>query len=372
MELIKRSLLAKIAKKLDTDSAIILFGARQVGKTTLLNELVQKIDNFLWFNADDIIDIRKLNNMIEYHPEILLDYKYLIIDEAQLLENVGVKLKVLHDKYKDKGLQIIATGSSSFDLANKINEPMTGRKWEFQMFPFMFSELVEHHGLEEERKLLKKRLIYGSYPRAVFSPGDEKDVLFSLANSTLYKDILKWSNLYKSNKIADLTKTLAHQIGSTVNYSEIAAHIKLDRKTVEKYITLLEQTFIIFRLSSFSRNLRNEIKRFDKIYFYDNGIRNAVISNFNQVDSRTDVGGLFENYFISEMMKKKQYQNYYFWRDRKQREIDLVEEHNGQIKTYEIKWSSNRSPQTPKFFLEKYLPVSSDFVNSENYYRFLK
>ncbi|MDR2799549.1 MAG: ATP-binding protein [Bifidobacteriaceae bacterium] len=371
--MIKRKLEDKVRKFLGTENAIILFGARQVGKTTLLENLMKKKDNILWYNLDDTKDAQEFRVLLEY-PEDYLDenVEYLVIDEAQQMEDIGRELKVLHDKYKKSKLQIIATGSSSFDLANEVNEPMTGRKWEFQMQPVTFSEMSEYHGLEKEKSLLENRLIYGHYPKIVTSTEDNaRDNLSSLANSILYKDVLKWGNIRKSTKIENLLETLAYQIGSTVNYTEIASSLELDKITVEKYINLLEQAFIIFRLKTFSRNLRNEIKTKRKIYFYDLGIRNAVIDNFDKLENRDDEGKLFENFIISEMIKKRDLKNYYYWRSAKQQEVDLVELVNGKINAYEIKWNPKRFATIPKYFIEKYLPLNMKIINRENFDQFL-
>ncbi|MDR2748983.1 MAG: ATP-binding protein [Bifidobacteriaceae bacterium] len=371
--MIKRELEGKIRKFLGTENAIILFGARQTGKTTLLENLMKNKDNVLWYNLDDTKDAEKFRVLLEY-PEDYLDENtnYLVIDEAQQMEDIGRELKVLHDKYKRTKLQIIATGSSSFDLANIVNEPMTGRKWEFQMQPVTFSEMCEYHGLEKEKSLLEKRLIYGYYPKVVTSSeSSARDNLSSLANSILYKDVLKWGNIRKSTKIEDLLKALAYQIGSTVNYTEIASLIELDKITVEKYINLLEQAFIIFRLNTFSRNLRNEIKAQRKIYFYDLGIRNAVIDKFDKLENRDDEGKLFENFIICEMIKKRDLRSYYYWRSVKQQEVDLVELVNGKTNAYEIKWSPERFPKIPKYFIEKYLPLNMKIINRENFDQFL-
>lgn len=227
--------------------------------------------------------------------------KTVIIDEAQRIEDIGIRLKLITDQLPD--IQLIATGSSSFDLANKINEPLTGRKWEYKMYPLSFEEMVNHHGLMDEKRLLPHRLVYGYYPDVVNHPGSEVEILKQLSDSYLYKDILDWEHIKKANKIVKLLQALAFQVGSEVSYNELGQLCDLDPKTVERYVILLEQSYIIFRLGSFSRNLRNELKSSRKIYFYDNGIRNAVIANFALAETRPDIGALFENFIVSERIK---------------------------------------------------------------------
>ena len=252
----------------------------------------------------------------------------MVIDEAQRIEDIGLRLKLITDQIND--VQLIATGSSSFDLANKINEPLTGRKWEYKIYPISFKEMVNHHGLLEEKRMLPHRLIYGYYPEIVNNPGEEKEILKQLSDSYLYKDILMWEQIKKPDKLLKLLQALAFQVGSQVSYNELAQTCGMDSKTVEKYIILLEQTFIIFRLGSFSRNLRNELKNSKKIFFYDNGIRNALIANFSPAETRTDIGALWENFLISERVKALHYSNkwsnYWYWRTKEQKEIDRSEE----------------------------------------------
>jgi predicted AAA+ superfamily ATPase len=363
---IERKLENIIRRRLGTDMAIMVFGARQTGKTTLLETVFEYIDDVLWFNADDSEDLQRLNALFD-DPEYFLDgIRYLVIDEAQAIENVGRKLKVLHDKYKHR-LQIIATGSSSFDLANKVNEPMTGRKWEYHMHPLTFSEMCDHHGAETEKSLLKRRLLYGYYPNVVTHVGDEREVLAGLSNSTLYKDVLKFSEIRHADKIADLLKALAHQIGRLVDYAELATLLDLDQKTVRKYIRILEQAFIIFKLKPYSRNARNEIKSKHKIYFYDLGIRNALIGDWRSINERDDAGHMFENYVIAELKKTQKWENYYFWRDKKQQEIDLIQEVSGAVNAYEIKLSPKAKAKIPSSFIMRYAPKTAKIVNSSNF-----
>ncbi len=315
--MIPRLLQQEISEKLFLNKAIILLGARQVGKTTLLKTIATQQEKLImWLNADEIevqelFDKPSATSLRKY----VGNNKILIIDEAQRIKNIGLKLKLITDQIPQ--VQLIATGSSAFELPNEVKEPLTGRKWEYQLYPLSFEELVNHHGLLEEKQLLKHRLLYGYYPDVVTSPGEEKEVLKQLTDSYLYKDILMWQKIQKPEKLVKLLQALSHQIGNQVSYNELSQIVGLDNETVEKYISLLEKTFIIYRLGSYSKNLRSELKRSRKIYFYDVGIRNAIIANFQQVNLRQDIGALWENFIINERLKYNQYHkrwvNQYFW-----------------------------------------------------------
>jgi predicted AAA+ superfamily ATPase len=255
----------------------------------------------------------------------------LVIDEAQYIDNIGLTIKIIVDNIPD--IQVIATGSSAFELANALNEPLTGRKFEYMLYPVSYNELVNHNGLIAEKGLLEHRLVYGSYPEIASSPGEEKELLQLIASSYLYKDLFIHQQIKKPQLIEKLTKALALQVCSEVSYNELAQIVGADIQTVEKYIDMLEKAFIIFRLYSLSRNLRNELKRARKIYFYDNGIRNTIIGNYSPISARTDAGALWENYFIAERQKflhyNKLYTNRYFWRNHAQQEIDYIEDRGG-------------------------------------------
>lgn len=297
----------------------------------------------------------------------------MIIDEAQRIPDIGLRLKLITDTMK--GIQLIATGSSSFDLANKINEPLTGRKWEYKMFPLSFQEMVNHHGLLEEKRMIPHRLVYGYYPEIVTHIGAEKELLKQLSDSYLYKDILMWEKIQKPDNLLKLLQALAFQVGSQVSYSELSRLCGLDAKTVEKYIILLEQTFIIFRLGSFSRNLRSELKNSRKIYFFDNGIRNALLANFSQIETRADIGALWENFLVSERMKFLHYSgrwaNSWYWRTKEQQEIDYIEESDGKMAAYEFKWSPAAKVKYPKIFMEHYENVRFEVIHKDNVEGFL-
>jgi predicted AAA+ superfamily ATPase len=367
--MIKRILYQNIQNVLNTNKAIILLGARQTGKTTLLKQLYENKNNVLWLNGDDA----DVHNMFTHATSTSLratigNYETVIIDEAQRIENVGLKLKLITDQIPN--VQLIATGSSAFELSNRVNEPLTGRKWEFQLFPLSFAEMVQHHGLLEEKRLLRHRLLYGYYPDVVVNQGNEKKILKQPSDSYLYKDILQWEGIQKPDRLLTLLKALAFQIGSQISYNELAQTCKLDSKTVEKYILLLEKTFVIFRLGSFARNLRSELKFSRKIYFYDNGIRNSLISNFNQIEMRDDKGALWENFLVSERIKKLNYDeiwaNTYFWRTKDQREIDYIEEKDGKISAFEFKWNIKKQPKINVAFKTAYNVDNMNVISPNN------
>ncbi len=372
--MIPRKLQQIVTGKLFKGKAIVIVGARQVGKTTLLQQLTKDKENLLWLNADELPVRSMFDSMsVEQYRTLLGKSEIVVIDEAQRIENVGLKMKLITDNFKEK--QLILTGSSSFDLANKINEPLTGRKWEYKMFPLSFSEMVNYHGLFQETKNLALRMVFGSYPEVVCNPGSENTILQQLTNSYLYKDILEWERIKKPGKLVKLMQALAYQTGSEISLSELGRTVELDKMTVEKYITLLEQTQVIFRLSSFSRNLRNELKASNKIYFYDNGIRNALINNFNMVDNRADTGALWENFIISERQKYNHYsENYcntYFWRTAQQQEIDYIEEQNGKLHCYEFKWNPKKNAVISKTFTNAYPDSEFKIIHRENYHQIL-
>jgi uncharacterized protein len=372
--MINRLLEKLLLSRLNTGKAIILLGPRQVGKTTLLNNLPYRADEVLWFNGDEPDVIKIFAEMSASRLSAMLGKKkVLIIDEAQRIENIGLKLKLITDTLKD--VQLFASGSSAFELANRDNEPLTGRKWEFTMYPLSFEEMLNHHGLLEEKRLLPHRLVYGYYPEIVCNPGDEKQRLRLIADSYLYKDILSWENIQKPDKLNRLLQVLALQVSSQVSYNELGQICGIDSKTVEKYIDLLEKSFIIFRLHSYSRNLRNELKNSRKIYFYDNGIRNAVIANFNPPEIRTDIGALWENFLVSERMKYNAYHQYwkncFFWRTKEKKEIDFLEESDGKLSAFEFKWNENKKVKMPQMFTKAYPDSELKVISKDNFETFL-
>ncbi|MCD6273537.1 MAG: ATP-binding protein [Deltaproteobacteria bacterium] len=373
--MVPRILTDKIIDKIYKEKIIIIIGPRQVGKTTLARTLIDRIkENTIWLNGDepDIRDILSgatsavLKNVVGKN-------KIVVIDEAQRIFNVGITLKLFHDVLPEK--QIIVTGSSALELANEINEPLTGRKYEYNLYPFSLSEMNEFNGFIDEKRLLEHRLVYGFYPDVVMNPGEENEILTSLTESYLYKDIFSWGKIKKPQILEKLLQALALQIGSEVKFHEIGQLIGADPKTVEHYVDLLEKAFVIFRLQSLSRNLRNEIKRGKKIYFYDNGIRNAVIKNFNPLLMRQDVGALWENFLISERIKKNHYSNNYvnqfFWRNHAMQEIDYIEEKNGKLYACEFKWNAKKKVFFSKSFLKAYKNSETFVINKKNYHEFL-
>lgn len=368
--MIKRSIENLIKGQLHGGRAIIVMGARQVGKTTLLKQVFSTDSNdVLWMSGDEP-DVRGMfENMTSTRlRSIIGNHRVVIIDEAQRIEDIGIKLKLIIDQIPS--VQLMATGSSSFELANKINEPLTGRKWEYKLFPLSFNELVNETNLLEEKRMVPHRMVYGSYPDVVTHPGKEVAILRELTESYLYKDILEFERIHKPEKLTKLLQALAYQVGAEVSYNELSLLCGLDAKTVASYISILEQAYIIFRLGTFSRNLRNELKNSRKIYFYDNGIRNALIGNFSQVENRTDTGALFENYAIAERMKRKEYLMDYarswFWRNTNKQEIDYIEEKDGRIHAYELKWSPKRKASAPLSFRNAYPDADFTVINRDN------
>lgn len=372
--MINRAITSLIQAKLDDQKVIVLLGPRQVGKTTILKKEFTDEDTIL-LNGDDA-DIRAnlSNSTSPFLKQMIGNYSRVIIDEAQRIENIGITLKLLHDTYPD--IKVIAIGSSSFELSNIINEPLTGRKWEFQMWPISMEEMMEHHSYLTESRLLEHRLVYGWYPEVITNPGEEKEILKQLSDSYLYKDILTWEDIKKPQKLEALVQALAFQVGNQVSYHELGQTVGLNNETVTRYIELLEKAFIVFRLPSLSRNLRNELKKSRKIYFYDVGIRNAVIKNWNSAKLRQDVGALWENFLIVERLKhksyNKKYSNDYFWRNHAQQEIDFVENYNGILHAYEFKWNVKKKGKFSKSFRDAYPEHEIMTVNPTNYLEFIQ
>lgn len=372
--MITRLLEQEIRSKAGCGKAIILLGARQVGKTTLLKKIFADKPRILWLNADEY-DIQAMFDTpsSSSFKALFGNNETVIIDEAQKIANIGRKLKLITDEIPQ--VQVIATGSSAFELTNKLNEPLTGRKWEYKLYPISYEEMVGHHGAMEENRLLKHRLIFGYYPEVVNNTGNEKNILKQLSDSYLYKDILMMKDIKRTDALLKLLQALAFQVGNQVSYNELSGMIGIDSKTVEKYITLLEQIFIIFRLGSYSNNLRKELKRSRKIYFYDNGIRNALIANFSPFDIRIDKGALWENFLISERKKHLHYNNIwcntYFWRTTEQQEIDYVEEMNGKLYAFEFKWSSSKKAKLSKTFARAYPNHELKLIHKGNFQEFV-
>lgn len=374
--LIKRKLNPIVEDHFFRRKAIIILGARQVGKSTLMKHVTEKIDQpLLDLNCDDpeVRDI--LTNINSANLKLLIgNFKVIAIDEAQRVENVGLVLKRMVDNYPD--IQVVASGSSSLRLRESINEPLTGRKYEYTMFPISTAELYDTYGLLKTRQLLDSRLIYGSYPDVLTHQEEAKDLLRTLADSYLYKDILELDEVRKPVVLQKILIALALQLGSEVAYNEVARTVGSDPKTVERYIDLLEKCFVVYSLPALSRNMRNELKKTRKIFFYDNGIRNAILQNYAPISLRNDIGALWENFFITERIKYNAYLgrhvNYYFWRTTNQQEIDLVEESDGEFSIFEMKWNpSKASTKFPQSFIDNYSPKECIVVTPDNYLDFL-
>jgi len=344
-----------IKDKIDSGKAIILVGARQVGKTTLLKSILENKE-YLFLDADDPSTRSLLQSpTTEQIRTILGGYKYVFLDEAQRIPGIGITLKIITDQFK--GVQLFVSGSSSFDLGNLLNEPLTGRKWEYELFPISWEEYENKIGFVKAEQQVENRLLFGLYPEVINNQGNERETLKNLVNSYLYRDILAFSDIRKPEILEQLLLALALQMGNEVNYNELSQLIGINKITVQKYIDILEKGYIVFRLFSFSRNLRNEIKQNRKIYFYDNGIRNMIIGDFKPLNLRLDKGALWENFLVSERRKQNIYKDtfakMYFWRTKQQQEIDFVEEKDGRISAYEFKWNKIKT-KFPQIFLDTY------------------
>lgn len=353
---------------------IVLMGARQVGKTTLFDSVVSGSSNVLRLNCDNYDDRSDLENKTSTELRQLMgNHEVVIIDEAQRAKNIGLSLKMLADL--KLSMQILVTGSSSLTLANEINEPATGRLIEYNLFPLSLVELMQHTSPREEKRLLEQRMIYGLYPEVVTKPGDAKRILVNLANNYLYRDLLEYRGVKKPEVLQKLVRALALQIGSEVSYNELSRTVGVDKATVESYIDLLEKCFVVFRLPAYSSNLRSEIKRGRKIYFYDNGIRNALLSNFAPLELRDDVGMLWENMMVSERIKRnsysRSYAQMYFWRTQQQQEVDLIEEQDGRLTAFEFKWNTKKKAKLPKTFIDNYPNTDFKVISPDNYVEFV-
>jgi predicted AAA+ superfamily ATPase len=373
--MINRNITQSIIANLFKRKAIIIYGPRQSGKTTLLQMLQEKISMKILVMDGDEPDVRqKLTDVTSSQLRSLFaGYKLVMIDEAQRIENIGLTIKLITDKIEC--VQVIATGSSSFELANRIAEPLTGRKEEFMLYPLSIAELVSYHGEMEEKRQLENRLLYGMYPEVVTDPSTAYNALKNITTSYLYKDILSFQDLRRPEMLRQLLEALALQIGSEVSFHELGQLVHADPVTVERYVYMLEQAFVIFRLRALSRNVRNELKKSRKIYFVDNGVRNALIANFNPVKLRSDAGALWENFMVSERMKtlgfKNQLVNCYFWRTTQQQEVDYIEEKDGRFSTYEFKLNPKKQGKLSKTFREAYKDHTFENITPDNYFEFL-
>ena len=378
MSEIQRDLKAVLDSKIGKGKVLLLIGPRQVGKTTLLKNILTSVSSekkVQFWNCDES-DVRQF--LSEANSAKLKSFvgnsDFIVIDETQRVKDIGLTIKLLHDSFPS--VQLAVTGSSSLDLSNSINEPLTGRKFEYNLFPFSTNELVNHTSMLEEMRLLKNRLVYGFYPDVVNNLGEEKEILTNIVNSYLYKDVFEFQDIRKSSVIEKLVQALALQVGSEVSFNELGNLLGIDTVTVQRYVDLLEKAYVIFHIRSYSRNVRNELKKSIKIYFYDNGVRNSVISNFSPVELRSDIGALWENFLISERIKNNAYHNkhakYYFWRTTQKQEIDFIEEVDQNLFAYEFKYNPKKAnSKCPLTFSNNYPNVPFDVITSENYMDFV-
>lgn len=372
-QVIKRWLADDIRDHMHRGKVIIILGPRQCGKTTLLKAISSGLEDKLQLNCDDANDRQALETKsLAALSSLVGRHRAVLIDEAQRVSDIGLSLKIMVDNIP--GIQIIATGSSSFELSNRINEPLTGRKFEYHLHPFSHQELAAHFGSWEEHKHLQRRLIFGSYPDVVKNPGEEQGLLDLLVGSYLFKDVFMFQDLRRPELLENILRALALQVGSEVSYTELAQLTRTDHSTVQRYMHLLEQAFIIFRLYNFSSNKRNEIKNARKVYFWDNGVRNSLIDDFRPPELREDIGKLWENFLVAERMKylgnNRLYRSGYFWRNVNQSEIDYLEFHSGRIEAYEFKWSPKRRISAAAF-LSAYPGAAVSRVDRENYREFI-
>ena len=364
--------------KVGKGKVILLIGPRQTGKTTLLKEMLSGLgpqSAVQYWNCDEP-DVRaRLSSASSAQLKQLVGKsKFVVIDEAQRVKDIGITLKLMYDNIPD--VQTAVTGSSSLDLSNTINEPLTGRKFEYNLFPISTNELINHTSMMDEARQLTTRLVYGFYPDVVNNPGDEKDILSNITSSYLFKDVFEFQDIRRPMVIEKLIQALALQVGSEVSFRELSDLLGIDTLTVQRYIDLLEKAYIVFHIRSYSRNVRNELKKSVKIYFYDNGIRNAVITNFTPCELRNDMGALWENFLISERIKNNAFhsrrRNYYFWRTTQKQEIDFIEEADGTLSAFEFKYNAKKAnAKCPPTFSNSYPDVPFVVITRDNYFDFV-
>ena len=374
--MIKRFYSNKINELLEPNKVLVLYGPRQVGKTTLLKEFLKTYKGKVYNSTGENASLQKVLESSEFSRIIpfFKGYDLVVIDEAQKIENIGHGLKIIVDQIK--GIKVIATGSSSFDLSNKLGEPLVGRQRIRKLFPLSVMELADNYGRMFLYEELENLLVYGSYPEIITakSYSEKKDYLIQIRDSYLYKDILEFEKIKNNRKILDLLRLIAFQIGHEVSLQEIGNALNIGKNTVERYLDLLEKSFVLINVRGFSRNLRKEVTKMSRYYFYDTGIRNAVIEDFNSIENRNDIGALWENYLVMERLKKQAYQpiyaNNYFWRTYDQKEIDWVEERDGKLFGYEMKWGDKKKKE-PKLWKETYDNAEFKIINKDNYLDFV-
>ena len=378
MNFLKRGIDTLFSTKVLPNKVLILLGARRVGKTAFIKNYLATIPavDYLQLNGEDIQDADLLKERsVANYKRLLNKVKLLVIDEAQNIPDIGLILKLIVDSIDE--IKVIVTGSSVFDLSNKLGEPLVGRKNTIYLFPLAQMEFAKYENFKETTQKLEERLLFGSYPELEQYPdwNDKINYLKEIVNSYLLKDILVYEGIKQSSKILDLLKLIAFQLGQEVSLQELARQLGISKNTVESYLDLLAKVFVIYKVPGFSRNLRKEITKSNRWYFYDNGIRNAIIANFSRLDSRTDVGALWENYLASERIKNQNYNqksvSNYFWRTYDQQELDWLEEDNGILRGYEFKWNENRKAKIPTAFAKAYPEASFEVINKQNYLDFI-
>lgn len=374
--MIQRDLKAGLLKRIDYKKVLILFGPRQVGKTTLVKHVISELqEDSIYFNGDDVTtrNIWRLDQ-IALLRQSFENKKIIVLDEAQMIADIGLICKQLVDQ--NSGIQLILTGSSALNIANITQEPLTGRKWEYFLYPISFSELIRYEGLLTSIQKLPLYLIYGTYPEIITSQQDAKQLLTNLTNSYLYKDILALTGVKKPMLLEKILKALAWQVGAEVSLNELSKIVAADVKTIDQYIYLLEQVFVVYRIGTYSRNLRNEINTKKKIFFYDNGIRNSLIGNYSPLEARQDIGALWENFLLSERKKLLAYNGFYgsiyFWRNKQQAEVDYIEEIDGKLYAFEFKWNPLTKVNFPKAFVENYKPEKTEVIHRDNFWEWLQ
>lgn len=376
--IIQRAVLKQLESKVLPNKVLLLLGARRVGKTELIKKYLENIpkEDYLQLNGEDIDDANLLKQRtVKNYSRLLMNVKLLVIDEAQNIPEIGLILKLIVDSIE--GIKIIATGSSVFDLSNKLGKPLVGRKNTIYLFPLAQMEFSRHENYKETTQKLEERLLFGSYPELEQYQEwkDKISYIKEIINSYLLKDILMYEGIKQSDKVLDLLKLIAFQVGQEVSLQELARQLGISKNTVESYLDLLSKVFVIYKVPGFSRNLRKEITKSNRWYFYDNGIRNGIINNFSQLENRTDVGNLWENYLASERIKHQNYTqksvSNYFWRTYDQQELDWLEEQNGQLNGFEFKWNERRKSKIPTAFAKAYPEATFEVINRQNYLDFI-
>ena len=373
--MINRQIYQTLLNTKESKKVVVVLGPRQTGKTTLLKKIAHEIGTHLWLNCDDPNIRASLELKSEEQlRQIIGEYKRIFIDEIQRVKNSGLLLKLFHDTFPD--VNVMVSGSSALEISSNINEPLTGRKLEYMLYPISWNELIHNIGFLSAKGQLEQRLIYGMYPDVINHPGNEKEILTQLSSSYLYKDILSYKGLRKPELLEKLLQALALQMGNEVSFSELSRLLEADKKTIMTYLDLLEKAFIVYRLSPFARNIRNEINTKRKVYFYDNGIRNAILAAFQPLALRQDVGALWENFILGERQKQlaynQEWSNRYYWRTTQQQEIDYIEERDGVLHVFEFKWNPTKNNRFPKTFMSEYTVGKNQMISPENMDEFLK